>query len=94
MREFMKTKAGKEAAKRKNKAQARTNEKKAYGKISWAIKQNEIPRPSVFRCFDCPSRAEVYDHRDYLKPYEIEPVCKICNYKRGPGKNGSRIKNN
>lgn len=90
MRDFLKTKSGKRYGKKRNKTQAGTNEKIAYGKISWAIRQKEIPKPSVFRCFDCKRPAQVYDHRDYLKPYEIEPVCKVCNHKRGPGKNGSR----
>ncbi len=34
-------------------------------------------------CIDCGSRATDYDHRDYNKPLEVEPVCQSCNLKRG-----------
>jgi len=36
-------------------------------------------------CLDCDKPAQVYDHRDYNKPMEAEPVCYSCNSKRGPG---------
>jgi hypothetical protein len=28
----------------------------------------------------------VYEHRDYTKPLQVEPVCRSCNALRGPGK--------
>lgn len=35
-------------------------------------------------CVDCGVRATQYDHRDYTKPLEVEPVCRKCNKARGP----------
>lgn len=35
-------------------------------------------------CVDCGAPARHYDHRDYNKPLEVEPVCASCNYYRGP----------
>lgn len=36
-------------------------------------------------CVDCKvNLASVYDHRDYSKPLTVEPVCHMCNTKRGP----------
>jgi len=36
------------------------------------------------KCTDCDNKAQVYDHREYSKPLEVDPVCKSCNMKRGP----------
>lgn len=36
------------------------------------------------KCVDCRYPAWVYDHRDYRKPTEVEPVCHSCNWNRGP----------
>jgi hypothetical protein len=36
------------------------------------------------KCVDCGKRAVAYDHRDYTKPLEVEPVCCRCNVRRGP----------
>ena len=38
------------------------------------------------KCMDCDKRATCWDHRDYLKPDDIDPVCHSCNWKRGPAK--------
>jgi hypothetical protein len=39
-------------------------------------------------CVECrKKRATVYDHRDYKKLLEVDPVCQGCNAKRGPAKN-------
>lgn len=37
-------------------------------------------------CVDCGAKATDYDHRDYNKPIDVEPVCRSCNLKRGPAK--------
>jgi len=37
-------------------------------------------------CTDCGAQARDYDHRDYARPLDIEPVCRRCNQKRGPAK--------
>lgn len=36
-------------------------------------------------CVDCGEPANEYDHRDYMKPLAVEPVCRACNQARGPG---------
>jgi transcriptional regulator with XRE-family HTH domain len=35
-------------------------------------------------CADCGKPAFCYDHRDYSKPLDVAPVCRACNWKRGP----------
>lgn len=35
-------------------------------------------------CVDCGSLAREYEHREYLKPFDVVPVCHACNLKRGP----------
>lgn len=45
-------------------------------------------RPAKERlCVDCLRMAEVYEHRDYHYPLEVEPVCHRCNMRRGPALN-------
>lgn len=31
----------------------------------------------------CAGRASMYDHRDYARPLDVEPVCRSCNGRRG-----------
>jgi hypothetical protein len=38
----------------------------------------------TFNCVDCGKTAHGYDHRDYRKPLDVVPICRSCNYKRGP----------
>lgn len=38
-------------------------------------------------CVDCGAPADRYDHRDYSKPLDVEPVYCSCNGRRGPAKN-------
>lgn len=38
------------------------------------------------RCVDCGKPARVYDHREYAKPLDVQPVCSGCNVRRGPAK--------
>ncbi len=52
--------------------------------VSMAVKHGYIPKPSTLTCLDCGQPAQVYDHRDYNKPLDVEPVCHACNVKRGP----------
>jgi hypothetical protein len=57
---------------------------RAQGVAQRAVKQGRLPQAKRLRCVDCDGRAEVYDHRDYLKPLEVVPVCQGCNKRRGP----------
>ena len=49
-----------------------------------AVRLGIIPRASTLTCVDCARPAREYDHRDYFKPLEVQPVCSRCNLKRGP----------
>lgn len=64
-----------------------TNMYEAKKEVYKAVRARIIVPASWCSCTDCDKIAEVYDHRDYSRPLEVEPVCKSCNYKRGPGKN-------
>ena len=48
-----------------------------------AIKRGVIPPAKACVCVDCGKPARHYDHRDYNKPLEVEPVCISCNMMRG-----------
>lgn len=37
-------------------------------------------------CTDCDGAAYAYDHRDYSRPLDVEPVCQSCNLRRGTAK--------
>lgn len=54
-------------------------------RVQEAVKNAQLPHISTQICVDCGKRAEHYDHRDYYKPLEVEPVCRGCNKRRGPG---------
>lgn len=59
---------------------------KAMSAVAKAVKQGLLPRVIDCICVDCGAPAKAYDHRDYSKPLEVEPVCDSCNQKRGPAK--------
>lgn len=39
------------------------------------------------QCSDCDRKASCWDHRDYSRPLDVEPVCHGCNNRRGAGIN-------
>jgi hypothetical protein len=53
--------------------------------VTRAIRRGEIADPNTLVCMDCGKQAAEYDHRNYHKPLDVQPVCKSCNRKRGPG---------
>jgi len=59
---------------------------KAYWFVQKAILKGQLPslRKTPTPCVDCGRRATAYDHRDYSRPTDVEPVCSRCNQKRGP----------
>jgi len=72
---------------------AYANQRISHGAVREAIKHGLIPKldGSIF-CVDCGNPAKHYDHRDYLKPLEIEAVCQGCNSRRGAAINyGERL---
>lgn len=66
---------------------------RAHGLVGRAIARGELPRLSEAHvpCVDCGARAEVYDHRDYSKPLEVEPVCRKHNRRRGPARDVAHL---
>lgn len=65
--------------------------KRAHAKVQSAKERGDLPwlgRCPPAKCVDCGDEAIHYDHRDYLKPLDVVPVCGGCNKKRGPGLNG------
>ena len=58
---------------------------RAAQKVNTAVKNGTLShlKKIIIKCTDCPARATVYDHRDYAKPLEVDPVCKSCNIARG-----------
>lgn len=59
---------------------------KAHLAVRTAVKKGKLIDLKVQRvdCVDCGWRAQQYDHSDYTKPLEVEPVCICCNSARGP----------
>lgn len=53
--------------------------------VAKAIRRKELRPPNEYQCADCDKQAEVYEHRDYRAPLAVEPVCRSCNQRRGPG---------
>lgn len=57
----------------------------AHKAVNDAVKAGTI-RPATERaCYDCGARANRYDHRDYSRALDVDPVCISCNLLRGPG---------
>lgn len=57
----------------------------AQSRVSKAIRRGLLPAlDGSIKCVDCGAIAAGYDHREYAKPLQVEPVCRICNAKRGP----------
>jgi hypothetical protein len=55
----------------------------AAAKVNQAIMKNLLAPATDFKCVDCGVPATCYDHRDYNKPLEVQPVCSRCNTLRG-----------
>ena len=70
----------------KSKAPYRRTGWQAHRLVACAIRLGFLPRPATCKCVDCGVQATEYDHRDYGKPLEVEPVCRTCNFARGPAK--------
>jgi hypothetical protein len=52
--------------------------------VQLAIRLGYIKPLSECICTDCGATATDYDHRDYNKPLDVDPVCRSCNFRRGP----------
>lgn len=56
----------------------------AHNAVTKAVRSGDLRPANEFACKDCGKRATEYDHRDYSKPLDVEPVCHSCNLRRGP----------
>lgn len=56
----------------------------AQRQVSASIRDGLLPRPRTLRCVDCNGEAVEYEHRDYNRPLTVEPICRGCNFRRGP----------
>lgn len=52
---------------------------------NYAVRLGFLVPPNELICKDCGCQASEYDHRDYNKPLDVDPVCGPCNTKRGKG---------
>lgn len=64
----------------------------AHAAVTRAINDGLLPplKGQIF-CVDCGRPAQCYDHRDYDKPLEVDPVCLKCNVNRGPAKQHENV---
>lgn len=69
----------------------RGGQARAHLLVCKARKDGLLPDPSTLKCTDCDRAAEQYDHRDYGKPLEVDPVCRSCNILRGPALWADRV---
>lgn len=57
----------------------------AHMAVFLAVRAGRLPRlDGSVPCVDCRQPATEYDHREYAKPLDVEPVCRPCNLRRGP----------
>lgn len=61
-----------------------TKQKKAIGQVAAAIRRGLLPPAKTLVCVDCGAQARDWEHRDYNKPLDVVPVCRPCNFRRGP----------
>jgi hypothetical protein len=65
-------------------AERRRLQDKARRVVARAVRDGRLARlDGSIRCVDCRGPAEGYDHRDYRKPLDVQPVCMDCNIRRG-----------
>lgn len=57
---------------------------KAHVAVAGAIRKGLLQPARNFACVDCGGPAIEYEHRDYTKPLEVQPICRRCNLRRGP----------
>ena len=59
---------------------------RASSAVTAAVRRGALRnlRADHIPCVECGKRATTYDHRDYSKPLEVDPVCRRCNRIRPP----------
>ena len=57
----------------------------AGSRVAKAVRLGLLPRlDGSVPCTDCGKPAKHYDHSDYRRPLDVQPVCSGCNKRRGP----------
>lgn len=56
----------------------------AHSMVALAVRLGYLKPIGECTCVSCGAQATDYDHRDYNKPLEVEPVCRSCNFARPP----------
>lgn len=58
---------------------------RAQNAVAYAVENGALPSlaSGEYACTDCSDVAYEYDHRDYARPLDVEPVCRRCNILRG-----------
>jgi len=70
----------------------RVNQVIAHAAVWKAINGGSLQKlDGTIDCVDCGKPARDYEHRDYLKPLDVEPVCRSCNCYRGEALNAGDI---
>jgi hypothetical protein len=64
---------------------ARPLQRRAIARVRYAVATGRIRPARDHSCVDCGEPAKHYDHRDYTKPLDVDPVCVSCNRRRGAG---------
>lgn len=60
-----------------------TGQNAAHSLVAKEIKAGRLPSPKTLPCADCGKPAHGYEHRDYNRPLDVEPICRACNTRRG-----------
>ena len=64
----------------------------AVNAVAQAKYHGVLLNPVGMACVDCGGPALVYDHRDYSRPIDVEPVCRPCNWARGSARIGDLMR--
>jgi hypothetical protein len=56
---------------------------RAHRHVAYRVSKGIFQHATTHACTDCGKPARMYDHRDYTKTLEVDPVCGSCNQKRG-----------
>lgn len=86
-RAWRKTEKGKAASLKHYEQIQKTNVYEAKKAVYCAVRSGLIPRVKGLICQYCGDRAAAYDHRDYARSLDVQPVCTSCNKILGEGKN-------
>jgi hypothetical protein len=57
---------------------------RAVSKVNREVALGNLKKATEHVCVDCGKPAKQYEHRNYSKPLDVEPVCRGCNKRRGP----------